>query len=186
MAEADAILGIAEAYKCCEDPRKVNVCVGAYRDERGMPWVLPSVRAAERLLLEDGDVKEYLPITGDPDFVEGAMKFAYGEDMPMDHLAAVQTVRVDTSYEIDASLLVSETTLAAALVEAFGLGPFSLPSNKPCKERRAPSDFGVTVRWSFLPNFSFENRWRIGDAYRTMAIFCEVSYEPSSKLREAG
>ena len=90
MACPDAILGIAEAFRSCEDPRKVNVCVGAYRDENGKPWVLPSVRQAERLLLDE--VKEYLPITGDAEFIEAAMKFAYGHDMPMDHLAAVQTV----------------------------------------------------------------------------------------------
>ena len=91
MASPDAILGIAEAFRASTDPRKVNVCVGAYRDEHGKPWVLPSVRQAERILLEQ-DVKEYLPITGDSEFIEAAIKFAYGPDMPMDRLAAVQTV----------------------------------------------------------------------------------------------
>lgn len=42
----DAILGIAEAFKSCTDERKVNVCVGAYRDSSGKPWILPSVRKA--------------------------------------------------------------------------------------------------------------------------------------------
>ena len=91
MASPDAILGIAEAFRTSTDPRKVNVCVGAYRDENGKPWVLPSVRQAERILLEQ-DVKEYLPIIGDSEFIEAAVKFAYGSDMSMDHLAAVQTV----------------------------------------------------------------------------------------------
>jgi len=31
MAPPDAILGIAQAYKACQEPSKVNVCVGAYR-----------------------------------------------------------------------------------------------------------------------------------------------------------
>jgi hypothetical protein len=30
-APPDAILGIAQAYKACTNPNKVNVCVGAYR-----------------------------------------------------------------------------------------------------------------------------------------------------------
>jgi len=92
MGPPDAILGIAQAYRACKEPNKVNVCVGAYRDENGKPWVLPSVRAAEKKLWEDEEVKEYLPIDGDPDFVVKAMRFAYGSEMDLDHLAAVQTL----------------------------------------------------------------------------------------------
>jgi aspartate aminotransferase len=92
MAPPDSILGIAAAFRACTSPNKVNVCVGAYRDEHGKPWVLPSVHAAERILWEKGEIKEYLPIEGDADFIRLAMQFAYGPDMPMDHLAAVQTV----------------------------------------------------------------------------------------------
>ena len=92
MGAPDAILGIASAYKACEDPNKVNVCVGAYRDEIGKPWVLPSVREAERRLWEENEIKEYLPIEGDPDFILKAMQFAYGVEMDMDHIAAVQTL----------------------------------------------------------------------------------------------
>ena len=63
MGPPDAILGIAQAYRACTDPRKVNVCVGAYRDERGKPWVLPVVKKAEKILWESPDEdKEYLPI----------------------------------------------------------------------------------------------------------------------------
>ena len=92
MGAADAILGIAAAYRACTDPNKVNVCVGAYRDEHGQPWVLPSVRAAERILLECNENKEYLPIAGDPDFIKAAVQFSYGPDMDLDHIAAVQTL----------------------------------------------------------------------------------------------
>ena len=55
--------------------------------------MLPSVREAERSLWEDEtQTKEYLPIDGDRDFVRMALRFAYGADMPMDHLAGVQTL----------------------------------------------------------------------------------------------
>jgi hypothetical protein len=33
----DAILGIAQAFRACEDERKANVCIGAYRDGAGKP-----------------------------------------------------------------------------------------------------------------------------------------------------
>ena len=47
----DAILGIAQAFR--ESPRddKINLAVGAYRDNSGSPFVLPSVREAEGRLL---------------------------------------------------------------------------------------------------------------------------------------
>jgi aspartate aminotransferase, mitochondrial len=91
MGPPDAILGIAQAFRACEDPRKVNVCVGAYRTSEGQPWVLPSVRQAEENLLVKND-KEYLPIEGDAAFVEKALKFAFGADAPLDRIAGVQTL----------------------------------------------------------------------------------------------
>jgi aspartate aminotransferase len=90
----DAILGIAQAFKTCTDPRKVNVCVGAYRDTQGQPWVLPSVRAAEHYMISDSsDNKEYLPIEGDAVFTNKALAFAYGADADLDNtVAGVQTL----------------------------------------------------------------------------------------------
>lgn len=91
LGPPDAILGIAEAFKTCDDPKKVNVCVGAYRDEAGKPWVLPSVKEAERRMLDDASAnKEYAPIAGDAGYVALALKFAYGADADMDVLAGMQ------------------------------------------------------------------------------------------------
>eukprot|EP00814_Leptocylindrus_danicus_P010497 CAMPEP_0116031340 /NCGR_PEP_ID=MMETSP0321-20121206/17451_1 /TAXON_ID=163516 /ORGANISM="Leptocylindrus danicus var. danicus, Strain B650" /LENGTH=416 /DNA_ID=CAMNT_0003506437 /DNA_START=89 /DNA_END=1339 /DNA_ORIENTATION=- len=88
----DAILGIAQAFRECTDPNKVNICVGAYRDENGSPWVLPSVRAAERKMIETDVKKEYAPIDGDQEFVKLALQFAYGADLDYATTAAVQTL----------------------------------------------------------------------------------------------
>eukprot|EP00977_Amphora_coffeiformis_P021865 scaffold10022_cov170-Amphora_coffeaeformis.AAC.17 len=83
--------GIAAAFRASTDPRKVNVCVGAYRDETGQPWVLPSVRAAEERLLTDN--KEYLPIEGDVAYIDKALQFAYGADMDVkNRVAGVQSL----------------------------------------------------------------------------------------------
>ena len=40
----DAILGITESYKKDTDPKKINLGVGAYRDDNGKPYVLNAVR----------------------------------------------------------------------------------------------------------------------------------------------
>ena len=93
MGPPDAILGIAQAFRACTDDRKVNVCVGAYRDETGQPWVLPSVRAAEAKMMNImNENKEYLPIEGDSDFIAKALQFAYGTDAPLHQIAGVQTL----------------------------------------------------------------------------------------------
>lgn len=44
MGPPDVILGITEAYKKDASPNKVNLGVGAYRDDAGKPFVLPSVK----------------------------------------------------------------------------------------------------------------------------------------------
>lgn len=89
----DAILGIAEAFKACTDEKKVNVCVGAYRDSTGKPWILPSVRKAEERLLNDASAnKEYAPIAGDAAYVGLALGFAYGADADLSNIAGVQSL----------------------------------------------------------------------------------------------
>lgn len=86
----DAILGIVAAFRACNDDRKVNLSVGAYRDENGKPWVLPCVRQAEVIMKDEN--KEYLPIEGDAQFVKKALTFAYGSDAPLERIAGVQSL----------------------------------------------------------------------------------------------
>lgn len=43
MGPPDAILGVTEAFKRDTNPKKINLGVGAYRDDSGKPYVLPSV-----------------------------------------------------------------------------------------------------------------------------------------------
>lgn len=76
----DPILGVTEAFKRDTDPRKINLGVGAYRDERGKPYVLPSVREADKRIADAGLDKEYLPITGLGDYQKRAAQLAYGQD----------------------------------------------------------------------------------------------------------
>ncbi|KAF9015196.1 aspartate aminotransferase [Cyathus striatus] len=76
----DPILGVTEAFKADKDPRKINLGVGAYRDEHGKPYVLPTVKKAEEILRAAEPDKEYLPITGLADFTKKAALLAYGAD----------------------------------------------------------------------------------------------------------
>ncbi len=80
MGPPDAILGVTEAFKRDTNPKKINLGVGAYRDDDCKPWVVPSVREAEERILARKLDHEYLPITGLATFTKAAIAFALGED----------------------------------------------------------------------------------------------------------
>ncbi|KAI8994952.1 aspartate aminotransferase [Pilobolus umbonatus] len=91
----DAILGVTEAYKKDPSPKKMNLGVGAYRDDTGKPYVLTSVRKAEKIIMDNNIDKEYAGITGVPAFTKAAGLLAYGDDSPViaeDRLAITQTI----------------------------------------------------------------------------------------------
>lgn len=59
MGPPDPIIGLNEAYQKDDYPGKVIVGVGAYRDDQGKPYVLPSVRKAEQILMDKNIDMEY-------------------------------------------------------------------------------------------------------------------------------
>ncbi|GFZ51304.1 Transaminase A [Saitozyma sp. JCM 24511] len=83
----DPILGVTDAFKKDTATNKVNLGVGASgsapcpsRDEQGKPYVLESVLQAEDILHKKKLDKEYLPITGETEFVRLSAELAYGKD----------------------------------------------------------------------------------------------------------
>ncbi|XP_050670576.1 aspartate aminotransferase, mitochondrial [Leptidea sinapis] len=83
MGPPDVILGISEAYKRDTDPKKVNLGVGAYRDDEGKPFILPSVRKAEDIIHKKNLNHEYAPIGGEALYTDAVAKLAFGEDSPI-------------------------------------------------------------------------------------------------------
>lgn len=77
----DAIFFTKSRFQADTDPRKVNLGIGAYRDDEGKPYVLKIVRQMEREMLQDlKDNKEYLGIGGDPEFVKLSQAMILGKD----------------------------------------------------------------------------------------------------------
>lgn len=93
-APPDPILGLSEAFRADPNPEKINLTVGVYQDAEGKPPVLPSVLEAQKRLAEEGAGKSYLPINGDPLFLQKTRALVFG---PQSHLvedgrvASVQT-----------------------------------------------------------------------------------------------
>ncbi|KAG8662631.1 aspartate aminotransferase, mitochondrial isoform X2 [Manihot esculenta] len=93
-APKDPILGVTEAFLADPSPDKVNVGVGAYRDDNGKPVVLECVREAERRIAGKLNM-EYLPMGGSVKMVEETLKLAYGENSEFikdKRIAAVQSL----------------------------------------------------------------------------------------------
>lgn len=91
----DAIFGIVEAFVQDKRPFKVNLSVGAYRDNDGKPWILPSVKKVKPM-----DNFEYLPIEGLESFRKQACNLAYGHEA-----AIVQTISGTGALRVGAEFL---------------------------------------------------------------------------------
>jgi aspartate aminotransferase len=72
------------AKECQKDthPNKIDLTIGAYRDETGKPKVLDVVRDAEKVVYDVNPGHEYLGQDGLPDFVSAAQKLMLDEDSP--------------------------------------------------------------------------------------------------------
>ncbi|CAK9435797.1 uncharacterized protein LODBEIA_P04780 [Lodderomyces beijingensis] len=77
LAPPDKILGITEAFINDSNPKKINLGVGAYRDNLGKPIIFPSVKEAEKVLLQKENEKEYTPIIGSKKFQNIVKNFIF-------------------------------------------------------------------------------------------------------------
>lgn len=96
QAPADPILGLTTGFKNDKNPKKVNLGVGAYRDNDGKPYVFPVVRKAEKMIVDDLSLdKEYAPIDGLADFNKGSRGVLFGfdhADVNSGRVASAQTL----------------------------------------------------------------------------------------------
>lgn len=82
--------------------------VGAYRDDKGKPYVLPSVRSAEKKVVDSALDKEYAGITGVPSFTKAAALLAYGPDssaIAEDRIAITQSISGTGALRIGGAFL---------------------------------------------------------------------------------
>jgi aspartate aminotransferase, mitochondrial len=86
----------------------VHIGVGAYRDDNGKPYVLPSVKAAEQKVVNASLDKEYAGITGIPSFTKAAMLLAYGTEstaLKEDRVAITQSISGTGALRIGGAFL---------------------------------------------------------------------------------
>ncbi|KAH6819768.1 aspartate aminotransferase 5 [Perilla frutescens var. hirtella] len=111
MAPPDPILGVSDAFRADTNEMKLNLGVGAYRTEDLQPYVLNVVKKAEKLMLERGENKEYLPIEGLAAFNKATAELLFEADS-----AVLQEQRVATVQGLSGT---GSLRLAAALIERY-------------------------------------------------------------------
>lgn len=97
----------------CAHPRYIyrldahdTIGVGAYRDDQGKPYVLPSVRTAEEKVIQAKLNKEYAGITGVPEFTKAAAVLAYGADSSaLDRVVITQSISGTGALRIGGAFL---------------------------------------------------------------------------------
>ena len=80
LAPPDPILNLNTLYNEDTNPNKVNLGVGAYRDENGKSVILNCVHRAELKMVEEKANHEYAPIDGIKEYVTLARTLAFGKD----------------------------------------------------------------------------------------------------------
>lgn len=93
LGPRDPILGITEAFKADSFSQKINLGVGAYRDDKGKPYVLECVRKAETMIPEVYKDKEYAAIDGLKEFNQASANLAYGSEssLPIENVQNNET-----------------------------------------------------------------------------------------------
>jgi len=89
----DPILYVNIEYIKDPFPQKVNLSIGANKDEKGDAYTLKVVKKAVEIYAKKNGDHEYLPICGLGSFCQNALKIAYTDDFKyMKRLAAIQTL----------------------------------------------------------------------------------------------
>lgn len=97
---------LARNHTTCTDARLHSIGVGAYRDDQGKPYVLPSVRTAENKVIEKKMNKEYAGITGVTEFTKSAALLAYGAgSSALDRVVITQSISGTGALRIGAAFI---------------------------------------------------------------------------------
>ncbi len=104
----DPILGILAAYKLDDNPKKIDLGIGVYKDETGATPMLQSVVAAEKQMIAQQSTKTYLGPPGVTGFNSAISRIIFGEelaDSAADRIRTVQTPGGTGALRVAADLL---------------------------------------------------------------------------------
>ncbi len=89
----DPILGILAAYKLDNNPSKIDLGIGVYKDESGETPMLPSVIQAEKEMIARQTSKTYLGPPGVVGFNSAISRIIYGEELATEAAERICTIQ---------------------------------------------------------------------------------------------
>ncbi|KAK2614182.1 hypothetical protein N8I77_001031 [Diaporthe amygdali] len=96
QAPEDPLFGLMAAYRADTSSDKVDLGIGAYRDDNAKPWILPVVKKADEIIRNDPNLNhEYLPIAGLASFTTKARDLVLGPNsnaIAEKRVTSVQTI----------------------------------------------------------------------------------------------
>lgn len=101
----DPIYGMQEDFKNDERPEKINLSIGVLLNAFGKLQTMQAVLPALRLILTKNSTRNYLPITGHPDFCKASQDLVCGSDVDSEELFTTQSVGGTGGLYILAKLL---------------------------------------------------------------------------------
>ncbi|KXZ44764.1 hypothetical protein GPECTOR_62g879 [Gonium pectorale] len=144
QAPPDPILGVSEAFRASTSPNKLNLGVGAYRDEDLKPVVLSVVKKAETKIVGRAENKEYLPIEGLDAFRKATVDLLLGAGHP-----AIQEGRVAVVQSLSGT---GSLRVGSAFIARFMKGATVYLSNPTWGNHR--NIFGdENVEWKYYRYF---------------------------------
>mmetsp|Transcript_6900 Transcript_6900/g.10097 ORF Transcript_6900/g.10097 Transcript_6900/m.10097 type:complete len:430 (+) Transcript_6900:25-1314(+) len=104
----DAIKQLTIKFNNDSDPNKVLLGEGVYKTNEGSPYVLPSVRSAEKVVYDKELHHEYAPVSGVEAYNQKAREFALGTNnsaLKENRVATVQAISGTGALSLAASFL---------------------------------------------------------------------------------
>lgn len=104
----DSVFNLNTSYQADIRKNKIDLGVGVYKNENLLTEVLPSVKKAEKYLLENEKTKSYLPIEGDSCFLKQIGQLVFGSDFfyaNEERISAVQAIGGTGSLQLAGAFL---------------------------------------------------------------------------------
>lgn len=115
MAPEDPIMSLPGLFAADRREQKVNLGIGSYKTAQGKSMLLRSVYEAEDRILKLKSPRDYLPMEGDPLFVDKMIDLTLLKAAPRDRTYAIQTVGATCALRLAADFLYHNVTAEIAV-----------------------------------------------------------------------
>ncbi|MCE0777563.1 amino acid aminotransferase [Pseudomonas sp. NMI542_15] len=114
---SDSVLGLIKLFAADQNPQKIDLGVGVYKDDHGKTPVMAAVKMAEARILETESSKTYYGSDGNSAFLDAVAPLVFGDSSSLsDRIVGCQTVGGTGALQLAAKLAVTCNDKAAIWV----------------------------------------------------------------------